>query len=62
MEKLKWNLGIIVIRIGYNIRGRKADINNKSHWLRWYPGVWILKKGYSLRGQTPQGTWKWNHI
>ena len=62
MKQLRWNMGIIVIRLGYNIRGRKADANNKSPWYRWHIGRFILGKGYKLRGDCPKKTWKWNHI
>ena len=62
MKTLKWNLGIFIIRIGYNIRGRKADANDKSHWLKWHIGKWILKQGYNLRGNIPQKRLKWNHV
>ena len=59
-QKLKWNLGIIVIRLGYLIR--KYQHEPKFYSLRWAVGVIILKYGYLLRGQTPYLTWKWNHI
>ncbi len=48
MKKLKWNLGIMVIRVGYLLR----DKIGKS----------LIEKGYKLRGKIPHGTWKWNHV
>jgi len=60
MKKLKWNLGIMVIRFGYFIR--KYQYQPKFFNFRWMIGVQILKIGYKLRGDTPMGTWKWNYV
>jgi len=51
MKKLKWNSGIIIIRIGYQTK----------QYIDWL-GKFILKCGYKLRGEIPQKTWRWNHI
>ena len=47
MKKLKWNIGIMIIKIGYVIRKY---------------GMGILKYGYQLRGEIPQKKWRWNHV
>lgn len=60
MGKLRWNLGIMVIRFGYFFR--KYNYKPEYFSFRWLVGVEILGVGYKLRGETPKGTWKWNHI
>ena len=60
MKTLRWNIGIMVIRLGYKIRGgQQIDPPFKIHEKI---GRVILIMGYSLRGAIPQKTWKWNHI
>ena len=60
MKKLKWNVGIMIIRIGYIIRLYQTRPINCS--FRWWIGRHILLIGYKIRGQIPQKTWKWNHV
>ena len=48
MKTTKWNLGIMIIRIGYLMRDK------------W--GKSFLNYGYKLRGKIPQKTWKWNNV
>lgn len=60
MKKIKWNLGIMILNIGYRIR--KYQKKPLFFNVRWDIGRWILRRGYTLRGEIPQRTWKWNHI
>ena len=60
MGKVKWNLGIMVLNVGYQIR--KYQKQPLCFSLRWNIGKWVLRKGYLVRGEIPQKTWKWNHI
>jgi hypothetical protein len=48
MDEIKWNLGIMIIRIGYIIRKI---------------GYKLIRYGYNnLRGEIPRKTWKGNHV
>ncbi|HEC36628.1 hypothetical protein LCGC14_1312360 [marine sediment metagenome] len=60
MKRIKWNIGIMIIRIGYLIR--KYQKEPLKYSIRWEAGRIILKFGYLLRGEIPMRTWKWNHI
>lgn len=60
MKTLFWNLGIILIRLGYSIR--KYQFEPVKFNFRWNTGVQILRFGYTLRGDIPMKTWKWNHV
>lgn len=60
MKTLNWNLGLIVIRIGYKIRG--ANEINPPFKTHEAIGRRILQFGYWLRGEIPMKTWKRNHI
>jgi len=62
MKTLRWNIGILFIRIGYNIRGRNGKETLDKSVIRWRIGKFILGCGYNFRDQIPQRTWKWNHI
>jgi len=55
MKTLKWNIGIIIIKIGYSIR-KYQKLPNKFN-IRWEIGKIILRFGYTLRGEIPQKTW-----
>lgn len=52
MKRLKWNLGIILIRLGQKVRG--ADQIKRP--FKWYEAIGrkILQLGYSTRGEIPQ--------
>ena len=60
MKTLKWNVGIMILNLGYKIRGSKAT--QSPYKLNESIGCRILQFGYWLRGDIPMRTWKWNHI
>lgn len=60
MKTLKWNIGILILNLGYKIRFHQQE--PKSFNIRWNIGVFVLKMGYKLRGDIPNKTWKWVHI
>ena len=60
MKYINWNLGIMILNIGYKIRKYQKEPNQYN--LRWELGKQILQFGYWVRGEIPQRTWKWNHI
>ena len=51
MKEINWNIGILIIRIGYLTRVNFPSI-----------GRFILRSGYKVRGEIPQKLWKGNHI
>lgn len=55
MKTLKWNLDILVIRIGYSIRGENEI--NPPFTKREAIGRVIVQFGYWLRGNMPMKTW-----
>lgn len=55
MKKINWNLGLLIITLGYKVR--KYDWQPKTFSLRWNIGVKILQFGYWLRGNVPQKCW-----
>lgn len=57
MKKLKWNLGILIINLGYKVRLYEQEPD--GHKIRWDIGVFMLKIGYRLRGDLPYKTWSW---
>ena len=60
MKTLNWNIGLLIIRLGYKIRGSAGiDRPFKTHEAI---GRRILQFGYWLRGETPMKTWFNNHI
>ena len=56
MKTLNWNLGIIIIRIGYKIRGEQRS--ERTFKIHEAIGRAILQFGYWLRGEIPMKTWK----
>ena len=63
MKKLAWNLGIMVIRLGYWVRNcDDPSPNQLPDNFRWWVGVVIVRVGYNLRGDIPRRTWRWNHV
>lgn len=52
MKRLRWNLGVLIINIGYQVRKHQSKPDKPS--VRWGLGRLILKAGYSLRGEIPQ--------
>lgn len=61
MKKLKWNIGIIVIRFGYLVRKYRSVKHPSSppkFSIRWKVGKKVLGFGYWLRGEIPQKTWR----
>lgn len=60
MKEIKWNVGILIVRIGYIIRGTKGI--EKPYTLKESIGAFVLRVGYSIRGQVPKKTWRFNHV
>lgn len=62
MKKLKWNLGIWFIRIGYKIRDPKGRfiVDLKPYSFRVILGKLFLRFGFSIRGEVPRKLYKWN--
>lgn len=55
MKTLRWNLGIMVIHLGYWVRGENEI--NPPFTKREAIGRVIVQFGYWLRGQTPMKSW-----
>ena len=60
MKTLRWNLGILIINLGYKVRYYQREPNKFS--MRWNVGKFILHIGYKFRGDIPQRRWKGVHI
>ncbi len=58
IKRFRWNLGIIIIGIGYTIRDRKGLYRyhspEKKQPIRWIIGKALLKLGYGIRSEIPQ--------
>lgn len=62
MKEIKWNIGIMIIWLGYRVRGGQDYAHRDRGKLMWSIGRYILKAGRYVRGDMPYRTWKWNHI
>lgn len=60
MKKIKFNLGLLIINIGYSIRKYWAGNKPKGFILRYEIGVKMLQFGYWLRGDIPYKCWNIN--
>jgi len=60
IKTLNWNLGLLIIRIGYLIRGEKEI--NPPFKLHESVGRRVLQFGYWLRGQIPMKTFCWAEL
>jgi hypothetical protein len=52
MKKIRWNTGLLLIKLGYKVRF--YDWEPKKFSIRWNVGRFILVIGYKLRGNIPQ--------
>jgi hypothetical protein len=59
MKTLFWNIGILLIRLGYIVRdgGKGHTYNMQKSNLRWHVGKTILGIGYWIRGEVPKRHW-----
>jgi len=61
MKQIRWNLGILVLNLGYKVRKYKSveyPYQPPKHSLRWELGCLLLQMGHNLRGNIPKKTWK----
>lgn len=55
MKTFKWNLGLLIIRLGYKLRGSTEYPTNPTNIQKI--GRYILGVGYEVRGQIPMKTY-----
>ncbi len=61
MKRFRWNIGILIICLGYSLRGfgRPLIKNNSKNPIRWILAKWILMLGYVCRGNIPKTAYSW---
>lgn len=50
MKEIKWNIGLLIIKVGYRVRKKF-----------WYIGKNVLWIGFKIRGAVPQKHWSFQN-